>query len=175
MRAGEIRQYPVAASTTIYAGTMVALNSSGYAIPAADTAGLLVIGRAEEYVDNAAGSAGDLTVNCRKGVFRYANSGSAAVDAVADVGKFAFVEDDQTVAETSTHSVKAGIVVDIDDDGVWVDMTGNRSIPTAVTLGSTNGTAGAAADLTALKAEAELIGDDVRAIHAALLTAGLIK
>jgi hypothetical protein len=46
---------------------------------------------------------------------------------------------------------------------------------TQVTLTSTNGTAGAAVDLTALKAEAEKIGDDVRAIHAALVTKGIVS
>lgn len=52
----------------------------------------------------------------------------------------------------------------------------------AVVATSTDGTAAAAADLAALKAEAELIGDDVRALiaaHNALRTAlvnlGLIK
>lgn len=50
-----------------------------------------------------------------------------------------------------------------------------RKIGAAVTLTSTNGTAAAAsADLAALAAEAEKIGDDVRAIHAALLTAGFL-
>lgn len=49
-----------------------------------------------------------------------------------------------------------------------------RKIGAAVTLGSTNGTAGAAADLAALKAETELLGDDVRAMHAALVTAGFL-
>ena len=49
------------------------------------------------------------------------------------------------------------------------------SSATAPTLGSTNGTAAAAADLAALKAEAELIGDDVRALHAALITAGVLR
>lgn len=42
-------------------------------------------------------------------------------------------------------------------------------------LTSTDGTAAAAADLAALKAEAEKIGDDVRAIAAALATPALVK
>lgn len=46
--------------------------------------------------------------------------------------------------------------------------------PIAVVLTSTNGTAAGAADLAALKTEAEKIGDDVRAIHAALVAAGLM-
>lgn len=44
----------------------------------------------------------------------------------------------------------------------------------APALTSTNGTAAAAADLAALKAESELIGDDVRALHAKLVSAGVI-
>lgn len=42
------------------------------------------------------------------------------------------------------------------------------STQAAVTATSTDGTAAAAADLAALKAEAEKIGDDVRALHASL-------
>lgn len=42
-------------------------------------------------------------------------------------------------------------------------------------LTSTNGTAADAADLAALKAEAEKIGDDVRALGAALATPALVK
>ena len=175
MRPGIIRQYPVAASTTIYAGTIVALNSSGYAIPGADTAGLRVIGRAETDVDNSAGDAGDLNVDVRKGVFCWNNSGSAVLDSVEDCGKLAYVEDDNTVAETSTHKVKAGVVVDIDSSGVWVDCSANLDVPTAITDGTTNGTAAAAADLAALKAETELIGDLARAMLAALVTAGIAK
>ncbi len=44
----------------------------------------------------------------------------------------------------------------------------------AVVLTSTNGTAAGAADLAALKAETENIGDDVRAIYAALKAEGLL-
>ena len=48
-----------------------------------------------------------------------------------------------------------------------------RKLGAAVALTSTNGTAAAAsASLSDLAAEAEKIGDDVRAIHAALVTAG---
>lgn len=48
------------------------------------------------------------------------------------------------------------------------------TVATTVDLTSSNGTAAGAADLAALKVESEKIGDDVRAIHAALVTAGLI-
>lgn len=141
----ETRTYPVAASTTLYAGTLVAFDSSGNIVNAADTAGLRVAGRCEADVDNSAGIAGALNVDVRRGVFRFDNSASAAVDA-NDKGKLCFVEDNQTVAETSTNSIPAGRVHDVDTDGVWVDTRGpGLPIPAAATVIT------GAADLAALK------------------------
>ncbi len=72
-------------------------------------------------MDNSAGSAGALTVNVRKGLFRFANDGSVAR---ADIGGTAYVVDDQTVADndgSSTRSV-AGTIKDVDADGVWIKI-----------------------------------------------------
>jgi hypothetical protein len=170
---GNIAQHPVAAATNLFAGTLVALDTSGNVVPAADTAGLRVVGRAEHNANNTDGAAGDITINVKRGVFRYANSATAAVDA-DDKGKIVYVEDNQTVAETSTNKIKAGRVFQVDADGVWVDTREAHDVTQVVTLASTNGTAAGAADLAALKTEAEKIGDDVRAIHAALQTLGLL-
>ena len=62
-------------------------------------------------------------------------------------------------------------------DGDYIEVETHAPIKVVViaALASTNGTAGAAADLTALKAEAEKIGDDVRALGAALATAAEVK
>jgi hypothetical protein len=119
-RPGSTTSYPVAASTKIFAGTLVAINSSGDAVPAANTSGLKVVGRAEETVDNSSGDAGDLNISVKRGVFRFDNSDSAAVDA-DDKGKVAYVEDDMTVAETASESIAAGVVLAVDSDGVWID------------------------------------------------------
>ena len=173
-RSGPVFNYPLAAATVIYQGTLVALDASGNAVAASDAAALRVVGRAEETVDNSDGSAGDLTINAKRGVFKYANSGTNAVDA-DDKGKVCFVEDDNTVAETSTHKCKAGRVLDVESDGVWVDVGATAEATQVVTDGTTNGTAGAAADLTALKAETELIGDLARAMFTALRTVGILK
>ncbi len=167
-RTGTFVYLPLAAATLIYAGTLVARDAAGRAVPASDTAGLRVVGRAAQTVDNSTGSAGDLSINIEPGVFKYANSATNAVDA-DDVGKLAVVEDDNTVAETSTSKVAAGRVVEVASDGVWIDTRyAYFGLRTAPALTSTDGTAAAAADLNALKAEAEKIGDDVRAIHSAL-------
>lgn len=183
-RSGSVFNYPLAAATVIYQGTLVALDASGNAVAASDAAALRVVGRAEETVDNSDGSAGDLTINAKRGVFKFANSGTAAVDA-NDKGKVCFVEDDQTVAETSTHKCKAGRVLDVEDDGVWVDTNTPESTQTITALAaltSTNGTMAAAADDAAVKVEGEKIGDDVRAVHAtvtdiitALQAVGILK
>lgn len=121
MREGTFVEPDVAASTMIYAGAMVALDASGNAVPASDAAGLVVIGRAEDLVDNSAGDAGDLTVRVRIGVFGFAASGTNA-PAAANVGDLVYVEDDQTVStDGGTNSIVAGKLVDVDSDYCWVD------------------------------------------------------
>lgn len=63
----------------------------------------------------------------------------------------------------------------VEDEMIECVLLDPRPLGAAVTLTSTNGTAAAAsADIAALAAEAEKIGDDVRAMHAALVTAGYL-
>lgn len=112
----------VAAATTIYAGSIVMANASGYAIPGATATGLVCLGRAEAAVTNA-GSAGDETLVVRRGkAFKFANDGGDAV-VQADLGKTCYITDDQTVSHTSTGKTAAGKVLGIDTDGVWVLIT----------------------------------------------------
>lgn len=111
----------VAASTTIYAGSLVCRNASGYAVPGSTATTLMALGRAEERVDNSAGIAGAKNVKIRKGVYRFANYASDAV-AIADIGNTCYIVDDQTVAKTNGTNTRsaAGIVFDVDSSGVWV-------------------------------------------------------
>jgi len=173
-RSGVCTAHPVAAATLIVPGVLVALDANGNAVQADDVAGLTVLGRSEAEADNSSGLAGDARTLVKRGVFRYNNSVANAL-ALADVGRLAFVQSPDTVAKATTHSIGAGIVVEVDSNGVWIDT---RSIPrpSTVALSSTNGTAAAAsANLAALAAETEKIGDDVRALHAALVAANLIS
>lgn len=135
---------PIAANVAIFMGAIAALDANGRAVPASDTAGLKVAGMCEETCDNTGGAAGALSIVARKGVFRYANSATNPVTQ-ALVGKDCYIEDDSTVASTGTHKVRAGVVVEIDNEGVWVDMRGQNRVPAADTIT-------AAADLAALKA-----------------------
>lgn len=109
----------VAATTVIYAGSLVAKNAAGYLVPAADTAGLVVVGLALESVDNSAGANGAKTCQVQVGVFKFKNGGTANVDQ-ATVHGLCYAADDQTVGKTTTNSIKAGVVEALDSDGVWV-------------------------------------------------------
>lgn len=177
-RQGKQNQFAVAAATRLYQGCFGALDGNNQLVLATDAAARRVVGLIAAEVDNSAGAAADLYANVERGLFKVANSGTNAVTD-AHIGLACFIEDNETVASAAgTNAVVAGIVDKVDADGVWVwvGLPFAPAGPSTVTLTSTNGTAAAAsADLAALAAEAEKIGDDVRALHAALKTRGLIK
>lgn len=103
-------EVPVAASTKIYAGSLVAVNSAGYAVPGADTAGLRFMGVAMQNVDNSAGSNGDKNVVVRRaGVFDF--NGNTLTQ--ASVGTVMYLYDDETIAPASvtTNDIPCGRLV----------------------------------------------------------------
>jgi len=123
-RAAEDFEFPMAASTLIYAGALVCINASGLATKGAVATTLKTVGVAQETADNSAGAASAKRVKVRRGCYRFANSGSTDAITLADVGADCFVVDDQTVAKTNgsaTRSV-AGKVRDVDAEGVWVEI-----------------------------------------------------
>jgi len=122
LRVGDIREFPVAAATKIFGGSLVVLDAAGNAAPGSVATTLTAIGRAEELVDNSAGAAADVTVKVLRGTFRWENSAAADLIAKAEIGDLCYIVDDQTVAKTNgtaTRSV-AGRIVDVDALGVWV-------------------------------------------------------
>jgi hypothetical protein len=111
---------PVAASTTIYRGSMVCMDADGYGIPATDTAGLSdVVGRSNEFADNSAGADGDIEIEVDKGVFGYA-AGTGITQ--ADVGRAVVVEDDETVQDVAsgTNDIPAGTLEELEGSIAWV-------------------------------------------------------
>ncbi len=166
----------VADGSTVYAGSIAAQNSSGKAVPASDTANLVVLGRAEATV--AAGG----KVLIRTGVFLFDNGiGSEALTA-ADIGDAAFVVDDHTVGKVGgTNKVPAGIVIDVTAEGVAVEITPNAvkaagmadtdttySAATTEALGLVKQTA-AVTDATS-----ETVTAQLNALLGALRTAGIV-
>ena len=115
---GALSQLPVAASTTIYAGTLVAVNASGYAVPASASTALTVIGRAESTVINTSaagfGSAGALDVLIRKGAFYFTCAGAG----ITSVGKMAYVVFDNEVSLSDGSGTRppAGKIIKYDSD-----------------------------------------------------------
>lgn len=114
---------PVAASTKIYAGSMVAVNASGYAVPASATAALKVIGRADGLADNSAGANGAISVLVGRDeayLWENATAGDAVVQ--ANMLRNCYVLDDNTVAGVDGSGARpvAGTVVAIESAGVWV-------------------------------------------------------
>ena len=169
---------PVKAAEILYQGVMVAYDTANSQAQAADPAmpaTAKVVGFAVETIDNTTGAKGDKNISPQAAVGRVINNGSLTA---AHLFKQCRVIDDHTVGAPQSYDTDrpAGLLVGLEGDYAWVlvsPLTAARG-PTTVNLASTNGTAGAAADLAALKAEAEKIGDDVRAIYAALVTAGLV-
>lgn len=118
------RHYGVAAAAKIYGGALVMLNASGYATKGQTALALIGAGMANEQVDNSAGAAGDLTIGVHEGVFSFANSASADLITIADIGQVCYAVDDQTVARTSGSGTRspAGFIVDVDANGVHVSL-----------------------------------------------------
>jgi hypothetical protein len=114
---------PVAANIKIYAGSLVCGNAAGYAIPAADTAGLKFLGVALEQVDNAGGANGAKKVRVRRqGTFEF----DALSITQAMVGASMYVVDDHTFDDASgpANDVRLGILVKyVADTKGWIDIT----------------------------------------------------
>ncbi len=136
--AGALVRLTVKTGATIYAGALVAVDSTGYAVPASDAVGLKVVGRAEHQA--AAGQ----PVMVKRGVFLYNNKTGDKVTA-AHIGGYCYAADDETVQGTAnTNEVVAGIVRGVTADGVYVDTEWN-----AAAAAATAGTTAAAAAIAA--------------------------
>ena len=110
------REFTVASGSTVYAGAITAVNSSGKAIPATSQGAITVVGRAENTA-----TAGE-TVKTRSGMFLYNPVSSGAI-AVTDLNKTCYVADDQTVTLTSGSSaVIAGVVRDVTAGGIVIEI-----------------------------------------------------
>ncbi len=122
--------YPIAANVQIFKGAMVALNSSGAAIPATTAAGgaVQIVGKSSAHYDNRTGSAlggsaGAVDVEVEFGTFAWANSADAnEVLSTTVPGAILYAADDQTVSLTSQSStlIAAGIFTELRDGKVYV-------------------------------------------------------
>jgi len=114
---GAIKRYLMKASTTIYAGGLVMLDSNGKALPAAAAAGNQgVVGVATETVTS--GSSGNYYIKCQEGWFKL----DGTTLSQTDVGYLVYAEDDHTVDETraATEPVAGMLLEVVDASTAWV-------------------------------------------------------
>ena len=122
-RAGNAFPVAIAAGKKIFAETMAVANEQGYAEPGKTALGLIVLGVAVDTVDNQNGGNGaDKVVLNRGQHFKFANFPGDPIGQ-AQMGKAAYMVDDQTVSATSggVRSI-AGTVWGVEADGVWISI-----------------------------------------------------
>ena len=129
-------RYPLAAGVQVFKGALVCVTSaSGYLAPGADAAGVVCVGVAFEGANNVAGAAqydgtissgaaGAESVRVQPvGLYEYHKAGAVQ----SDVGKQAFIVDDNTVATAATtNSVKCGVVAALIDSGTVAVLIDGR-------------------------------------------------
>ena len=112
---GEIIALTVKTGTTIYKGSLVNVDATGYAVPAADAASVVFMGVAME-----GGTAGQTIRVYRRGIFQFAIPATATI---ADVGQRVYVADSATVTKTVGNGVYVGKIVRVASaTSVWVDL-----------------------------------------------------
>jgi len=145
---GDLLSMPVAAGSRIFAGALVCSNASGYAVRAADSAGLVFEGVATAQADNRNGAAGDVRVVVRR-------RGRYRLDCVSSLDQSAvsaqvYAVDDHSVGVASdvSHSVGVGVIDRVESaDECWVSidsavLAGKAwSVPTTTAAATTTTTA----------------------------------
>ena len=122
---------PVKGSTTIFQGSIVAIDADGLASPGKKAASLKAVGRAEETIENGGGD-GEAVIRVKRGVFVFDNTATAATKlTAADLRGPCYMEDDHTVTKAATGASVAGLVVRVDDVGVGVEMGFGYPAPAA--------------------------------------------
>lgn len=134
-KVADLKSYLVENNVHIFKGAMVCINTSGYAVPAADTAGYRFIGVAYEECDNTleGRSQGGKSVRILiKGIYRVVATNISQTM----IGQPMYVVDDATIDDTSTNYVHVGKLVERESAYVaWIDI-GQRE--TAVGSGPDN-------------------------------------
>jgi hypothetical protein len=123
-RDGNRLSRPVAANVRCFAGTIACVDANGRFTPGATATTLRARGVFIAEANNTGGAAGAISAEAERGTFRFDNSAAGDAIAAADIGTTCFIVDDQTVAKTNGSSTRsaAGIVIDVDAQGVWVEF-----------------------------------------------------
>lgn len=201
-RDGQVFTRPVKAATVCLQGGLAIL-AAGYARPgrtgqggdnpakAADAATYVAVGIFLESVTGGVAD-GDQVVNIRAGCYPFKSAGGVDAITRANVKQRCFVVDDDTVALTSASQTRcvAGVIEDVDADGVWVTVgeaagvPGRRTLNIPFAINETDTLAGTSAELvspvagrisglTTIVQKAVTTGGDVTAAVGVTAVAGL--
>jgi hypothetical protein len=108
------KPFPLKAAAKVYAGGVVAVDATGYLVPATAAAALKVVGVAEKSADNTSGANGALSVPVRRGAFWLANKGGDLLTQADVYNTQPSIEDDQTVRKTAAGSSVFGRLIAVD-------------------------------------------------------------
>lgn len=110
---------PIKGSTKIVAGALVDRDANGYAINATASTTGQAVGVAQQTYDNSSGADGAIVGDFMPGCWVFANSTAGDAITIAEVGKTAYVVDNNTVAKTDGSSSRhaAGKIYSIEPDG----------------------------------------------------------
>lgn len=115
----------MAAGVECNAGAIACLNASGFIVPASAAAGLKAVGIFDETKTGGAAD-GDERITVRRDLgesYAFADAEDGAAIDLSNVGDVAYIEDDQTVRLNATGTSAAGIIDDVDADGVHIRFT----------------------------------------------------
>ncbi|MBL8471349.1 MAG: hypothetical protein JNM98_06075 [Rhodocyclaceae bacterium] len=118
---------PVAANQILFAGTLAEFNASGYIVPATAAAGHRCAGWSAYHVDSTGMADGQYITAINRQPAAFASGAGADAITQADAGLACYVIDNQTVGKTdgAAHDrPRAGKILRVDVDGVWVDFIG---------------------------------------------------
>jgi hypothetical protein len=113
-----LKAYPVKAATTIYAGSIVMLDATGFAVPGANTASCVCAGIARERAVGGAAN-GDVWVRVEAPII--AELAATGLTQAA-LGRPVYVVDDQTVNAAAANVVVGPLVefISATSGAVWV-------------------------------------------------------
>lgn len=143
-----VKSYPVADNVHIYKGSIVCVNSSGYAVPGANTAAYVTVGIADEEVDNTltGHAAGLKRVRVISGRHFLMNDVTADLTQ-AKVGLVVYVTDSGNVSLSESNSIAVGIVTEyVSSTQAWVYIPE----PTPFSLATISGLTATATELNQL-------------------------
>jgi len=189
------KSYPVKANEVLYEGTLVFINSSGYAVANTGSGANRFAGISLRLVDATGISDGDLNVEVEtEGIFLLPTSGNDM--AQSDIGKAIYADENYNVTKTAgANTVYIGRCIEVPYNYLFyveisdlpiltitpaslVDSTGGTANGTLSSAGSSSGGAGSlssVATVASVDTALGIVDDNFKEIRTILVNHGLVR